>query len=86
MTGKLDSLQIIRAFAASLVAMCHIWNDGVLPGFVVDLGGFGVDLFFALSGFIMCLTVKLDTGTKGQNAELFLIRRITRIFPIYIIC
>lgn len=42
---KIESLQVIRAYAACLVAMCHIYNDGWLPGILVDFGGFGVDLF-----------------------------------------
>ncbi|MBP1617328.1 MAG: hypothetical protein H6Q14_1155 [Bacteroidetes bacterium] len=86
MKDKLESLQIIRGFAACLVAMCHIWNDGILPKTFVDLGPFGVDLFFVLSGFIMCLTVKLDTGKRFTNSILFLKKRIVRIFPIYLIC
>lgn len=86
MTNKIDSLQIIRCFAAILVVICHIWNDGWLPQIIVDLGGFGVDLFFVLSGFIMCLTVKLNMDNKVMNASHFLQKRIVRIFPIYIIC
>lgn len=83
---KIDSLQIIRGYAACLVAMCHIWNDGWLPGTFVELGGVGVDLFFVLSGFIMCLTVKLNKGSKFANAYLFFKKRVVRIFPIYLIC
>ncbi len=86
MKHKLDSLQAIRAYAACLVAICHIWNDGVLPKIFVDLGQFGVDLFFVLSGFIMCLTARLDPGKKNANSIQFLKKRIVRIFPIYLIC
>ncbi|SDL39816.1 acyltransferase family protein [Pedobacter antarcticus] len=84
--NKVESLQIIRAFAAVLVTICHIWNDGWLPIEFTNLGGFGVDLFFVLSGFIMCLTVKLNIGSKYLNAKYFLNKRIIRIFPIYILC
>ncbi len=86
MKGRIDSLQIIRAFAAILVVICHIWNDGWLSPAVVELGSFGVDLFFVLSGFIMCLTVKLSGRSKEANAGHFLLKRIVRIFPIYVIC
>lgn len=86
MNNKLNSLQIIRAYAACLVGMCHIWNDGILPETVNELGGFGVALFFVLSGFIMCLTVKIDPQNKIENAKLFLRKRVVRIFPIYLIC
>lgn len=84
--NRVDSLQIIRAFAAVLVVICHLWNDGWLPKNITDLGGFGVDLFFILSGFIMCLTVRLDKGSRYSNAKNFLQKRIIRIFPIYLIC
>ncbi|SEG73423.1 acyltransferase family protein [Sphingobacterium lactis] len=86
MNKKIDSLQFIRAFAAIIVANSHIWNDGLLWGIFNEFGGFGVDLFFVLSGFIMCLTVKLDLGSNFKNSAYFLNRRITRIFPIYLIC
>lgn len=85
-TQKIDSLQILRGYAAVLVGVSHIWNDGWLPGTLVELGGFGVDVFFVLSGFIMCLTVRLNLNTKLENATYFIKKRIVRIFPIYIIC
>lgn len=84
--NKIDALQIIRGYAAILVALCHIWNDGWLPDTLVELGGFGVDIFFVLSGFIMCLTVKLNTGANAKNAKYFMKKRISRIYPAYIIC
>ncbi|KGE14149.1 acyltransferase family protein [Sphingobacterium deserti] len=86
MKGKINSLQIIRAYAAILVVICHIWNDGWLNNALVELGGFGVDLFFVLSGFIMSLTVKLNLENRSINAFHFLSKRVVRIFPIYIIC
>ncbi|AKH95640.1 acyltransferase [Elizabethkingia anophelis] len=84
--NKIDALQIIRGYAAILVALCHIWNDGWLPDTLVEFGGFGVDIFFVLSGFIMCLTVKLNTGSNARNAKYFMKKRISRIYPAYIIC
>ena len=88
MKNKLLSLQLIRGFAAVMVAVNHIWNDpnAWVPGAIVDYGAFGVDLFFVLSGFIMCLTVRLDADSKVHTALNFLKRRIYRIFPVYLIC
>ncbi len=83
-TNKLYSLQILRAYAAILVVISYVWNNGILPGTFNELGGFGVDLFFVISGFIMCLTVSLK-GSYIGNSKKFLQRRIIRIFPIYII-
>ncbi|MCL1675689.1 acyltransferase family protein [Elizabethkingia meningoseptica] len=84
--NKIDALQVIRGYAAILVALCHIWNDGWIPKILVVLGEFGVDIFFVLSGFIMCLTVKLNTGSNIGNALYFMKKRISRIYPVYIIC
>lgn len=86
MKQKIESLQVVRCFAAIQVAICHIWNDGWLPSWFVDLGGFGVDVFFVLSGFIMSLTVKTSFSTKSENSSYFLKKRLVRIFPTYLIC
>lgn len=83
---KLEAIQIVRGIAAIMVAVCHIYNDGWLPGAIVDFGAFGVDLFFVISGFIMCLTAKLDNKVLFYNAKDFLMKRIVRIFPLYLLC
>lgn len=70
---QIKNLQIIRAFAAILVA-AHHWFDNIAAA------GFGVHVFFILSGFLMILTQK---DTKGPKK--FISDRIIRIFPIYII-
>ncbi|MDM0073452.1 acyltransferase [Variovorax sp. J2P1-59] len=66
------SIQILRAVAASTVAWLHTWT---LPLF----GLFGVDLFFVISGFVMCMVV--DRRHAGPTA--FLLDRLTRIVPLY---
>lgn len=86
MKNKLDSLQIIRAIAACFVVIDHLWQESIVPQFILDFGSFGVDLFFVLSGFIMCLTVSLNEGSKLKNAIYFLKKRVVRIFPIYLFC
>ncbi len=85
MKNKILSLQILRAYAAILVAICHIWNDGWLPKWFVNLGEYGVDVFFVLSGFIMSLTVKLNFDDKIKNSTVFILKRLIRIFPTYLI-
>jgi peptidoglycan/LPS O-acetylase OafA/YrhL len=82
----LQSLQILRGFAAIIVAIVHVWNDGFLPKLIIEFGEFGVDIFFVLSGFIMCLTVNVNRENEIANSSYFLYRRIIRIFPIYLIC
>jgi peptidoglycan/LPS O-acetylase OafA/YrhL len=66
----LNSIQILRAIAALLVVFAHF--EYVHPA----VGGFGVDIFFIISGFIMAYIV-------NKNSDAFLYRRLVRIVPIY---
>lgn len=66
----LQGIQILRALAALLVVFAHF--EYVQP----TVGGFGVDIFFVISGFIMAYIV-------DKSAEGFLYRRIIRIVPLY---
>lgn len=91
---KLQSIQILRGFAALLVLIYHIRamealaiaNNGLtelplLNGFVTN-GYAGVDLFFVISGLIM---VHVTTGLRAGLASAldFLFARVTRIYPIW---
>lgn len=66
----LQGIQILRALAALLVVFAHF--EYIKPA----VGGFGVDIFFVISGFIMAYIV-------NKSAEDFLYRRIIRIVPLY---
>ncbi len=66
----INNIQIRRAFAALSVVFFHL----DYPGF--KLGSFGVDVFFVISGFIMTHICNEDPGH-------FLLRRMTRIIPMY---
>ena len=88
---KIESLQILRAFAALLVVLTHVWGGastvargpsigGALD--FADLGGFGVDIFFCISGFIMVTSVRSETSSLPAAFQ-FLGARIRRIYPIY---
>ena len=85
---KLDGIQMLRAFAVASVAWLHagqmvesLRHGTPLP----DLGISGVDLFFVISGFILCLLTLRDKEeiAGGRASWKFLQRRIARIFPIY---
>ena len=91
---KLQSIQILRGFAALLVVIYHIRamealaiaNNGLtelplLNGLITN-GYAGVDLFFVISGFIM---VHVTTGVRAgvKSALDFLFARVTRIYPIW---
>ncbi|MGV3601789.1 MAG: acyltransferase family protein [Dyadobacter fermentans] len=66
----LNSIQILRAIAALFVVFAHF--EYIKP----TIGGFGVDIFFIISGFIMAYIVDKSTAS-------FLYRRIIRIVPLY---
>ena len=80
----LDSIQYLRAFAASAVVAYHASNT--LLGHTghlinLDYGTYGVDIFFVVSGFIMFYTT---FGTAIRPGTFF-VKRLIRIFPMYFI-
>lgn len=89
MNQRLDSLQILRAFAALSVVVNHFWGVMDYPVFKTlgldYIGGFGVDIFFVLSGFIMCYTTKDDAKGGVSEALKFFSKRVNRIYPSYLI-
>ena len=68
----INSIQILRALAAFGVFFAHYALFGI------HAGSFGVDIFFIISGFIIAYVVNFTTKD-------FLIKRIIRIVPLYII-
>jgi peptidoglycan/LPS O-acetylase OafA/YrhL len=66
--SQIGTIQALRALAAVLIVLCHIPEIGI--------GAFGVDIFFTISGFIMCYVA--DNGETN-----FFARRIFRIVPLY---
>ncbi len=87
-TSQIDALQVVRAVAVLLVAWIHAGQMLVMehyPG-TMDLGIFGVDLFFVISGFIMTTILTRPGQTAGPAAAwTFLKRRIIRIYPLYFV-
>ncbi|WP_188607260.1 acyltransferase family protein [Chelatococcus reniformis] len=86
--GKVDALQYLRALAALMVVFYHAGHYLIGHRQGPDLQGFfdgrlalhGVAIFFALSGYLMA-ELALRSGP-----ERFLLHRLTRIYPIYLIC
>ena len=83
---KYLSLQILRAFAVWLVVGNHYMQmyfnyqaENIVSKFFVMRGGFGVDLFFVLSGFVMFLTSRRQNVTGSS----FFVKRVMRIIPAY---
>jgi peptidoglycan/LPS O-acetylase OafA/YrhL len=85
MSGKrIAGLDGVRAVCVLLVFVEHfvLWNHG--------LGGLGVKVFFALSGFLIigilhAQRLKIEAGRSSGAAELrqFWTSRVLRIFPAY---
>lgn len=68
---RVESIQILRFLAASLVVIGHCASG------YFAVGSVGVDIFFVVSGFI--ITKVLPQRTVRE----FITDRVTRIYPIY---
>ncbi|KCZ98221.1 putative acyltransferase [Hyphomonas polymorpha PS728] len=88
---KLNNLQVLRAIAAYMVLLAHIEDIeakrgiGHILGRWTDIGDWGVDLFFVLSGFVMVLVSHHTLGGL-RDAGKFLWSRVTRIYPLWWLC
>nr|WP_315213963.1 acyltransferase [uncultured Duganella sp.] len=84
---NLDWIQLLRGVAALLVVLTHaryaLLGTAAYP--LADQwlgpGAMGVDLFFIISGFIMCYTTAGSGG--GAEAARFAIKRFARVWPVY---
>jgi peptidoglycan/LPS O-acetylase OafA/YrhL len=83
---KLKSIEMLRGLAAVLVVLYHSQTicelrAGYLPfGGIFSGGSHGVDLFFVLSGFIICHVHKADFGRPNRLPN-YIFNRAARIFP-----
>ena len=69
-------IQALRAIAVSLVIASHLWPDLVPGGYV------GVDVFFAVSGYLITsLLVEEIVGSGRVRLTAFWARRARRILP-----
>jgi peptidoglycan/LPS O-acetylase OafA/YrhL len=75
---KIKSLDGLRGLAIILVLLFH--NFLFLK--IANIGWIGVDLFFALSGFLIT-RILLNTKANPHYYKNFFIRRMLRIFPLY---
>ena len=82
----LRPLTALRFFAASWVVVYHFWPNlsaGPMPALAAR-GYLGVELFFTLSGFILC-HVYLDGVAAGRFRYAdFLWARVARIYPLHL--
>src|SRR5215475_10296197 len=82
---KRNDLQWLRALAAlevvvwhSDLATKHFSPASLQTSIYTTLGGVGVELFFILSGYVICM----QAPTYKTGAE-FMIARIYRLLPLY---
>jgi peptidoglycan/LPS O-acetylase OafA/YrhL len=81
-TKTFSSLDGVRAFCCLLVVKSHLgWITGIR---IFDTPGLGVEMFFAISGFlIVTLLIRERTKTGTISIPKFYARRSLRIFPVY---
>jgi peptidoglycan/LPS O-acetylase OafA/YrhL len=81
---KFEELEGLRGLAAILVVIFHLpaWNSILDVGFIRN-SYLMVDLFFVLSGFIICKTYDNINSLKGFVRFQFL--RAGRLYPVHIV-
>lgn len=80
--ARLPSLDGLRGLAI-LPVIWHHATPRPLPG-LLGKGAVGVDLFFALSGFLITTLLLRERRTQGHvRLGAFYVRRSLRIFPLY---
>ena len=92
----LAGLNGIRAIAALAVVVSHttigLKEFGLDPSVSgsfegkpkgLDLAGYGVSIFFALSGFLITYLLLLEKDKHPIDVKKFYVRRILRIWPLY---
>jgi len=81
-------LDVLRFFAFFLVFLSHT-VPGDAPFWIVSFaagGAFGVDLFFALSSFLITTLLLRERDAGGTvDVTAFYMRRILRIWPLYFV-
>jgi peptidoglycan/LPS O-acetylase OafA/YrhL len=83
--GRLGELDALRGIAASIVLLFHFtWRSpAVLPAahpiaYGLSWGHYGVQLFFAISGFVILMTLE-----RTRRSADFVVSRFARLFPAY---
>jgi len=80
---RIPELDAIRGLAALLIVLHHL---RLLPTFgEYSFGGYAVDLFFVLSGYLITAIILRNSRERGFLLN-FYARRGLRIWPIYYLC
>ena len=87
-TSRDAGLDALRGFAILIVVIHHVGLKfptaaiSPLGRFLVDIGWGGVDLFFAISGFLITRILLEVEGLQGIHG--FFVKRFFRIVPLYL--
>lgn len=88
--GEISSLTGLRGVAATLVMVDHLAQVDFSASFPLSMLPhmyLAVDMFMILSGFILAMTYERRLGrlTAGQGYRLFVVRRLARLWPLYVL-
>ena len=74
--GFIPGLDGLRALSVLIVIIAHMGFEHIVPG------GFGVTMFFFISGFLITRLLLAESETKGKvGLQAFYTRRIIRLYP-----
>lgn len=77
--GYIPGLNGLRAIAVLIVIVAHMGLEHIVPG------GFGVTVFFFISGFLITRLLLAEREKKGKvGLKQFYIRRLIRLYPALI--
>ncbi len=98
--GHIRGLDGLRAMAATMVFVFHVWGQIGSPDISVSFFGLsfrlepaihfgaqGVTLFFVISGFLLSQPFWLELIGRGPTVRIrhYLVRRFLRIYPAYLV-
>ncbi|KAI6173120.1 Acyltransferase [Aphelenchoides besseyi] len=75
---KITDIQGLRGIAILGVLLFHIRDDTFKVGFL------GVDVFFVISGYLMCMLLSRYSQLDAAKILDFYFRRLKRIVPVYL--
>ena len=73
--GYIPGLDGLRAIAVLIVMVAHLGFEHVVPG------GFGVTVFFFISGFLITRLLLAESEKSGIGLKNFYLRRFVRLYP-----
>ena len=85
--SRIPSLDGLRAVSIAFVLLSHLTRVAGFPEWMngfYRLGGYGVRIFFVISGFLITTLLLKEAAARGSiSLKNFYIRRVFRIFPAF---